>query len=107
MFAQVKILIIFVLIATGAFAQVSRTKVQIELAIVVPGSVEKFVSKSQKTHVRFQFEVDSKRFYGVMCEGDWNSDALNALRSGRVSLTGAWDKFNGNDSFVTWKVERR
>lgn len=94
-------------VARAQEAGTARQKVRIDAATVVAGSVEKFVSSKQRTHVRYSFIAEGRAYQAVMFDGDWNSDALNALRHGRVALTGYWSQYKGQPSFVTTRVERR
>lgn len=67
--------------------------------------VEKFFSRSKKTHFRFEFVVNQKAYRGIMFEGDWNSDHVARLRSGKATLIGYWDTYQGNPSFVAKTVK--
>lgn len=77
-----------------------------EIRQAVITKVEKFVSRSKKTHIRFEFTVNGKTYKGIFYEGDWNSDHLAALRSGKATLVGYWDTYRGGPSFVA-KTARR
>lgn len=67
--------------------------------------VEKFISRSKKTHFRFEFVVNQKTYRGIMFEGDWNSDHVARLRSGKATLIGYWDTYQGTPSFVAKTVK--
>lgn len=75
---------------------------QIEGAAV--SKVEKFVSRDKKTHIRFQFVVGSKTYRGMILERDWTSDHLARLRSGRATLIGYWEPYEGVQTFMTKQV---
>jgi hypothetical protein len=83
-------------------AKPQPTLLQIRQASV--SKVEKFISQSKKIHIRFEFVVNGKRYRGIMFEGDWNTDYLNRLRSGKATLIGYWDTYEGSPSFVTKRV---
>jgi hypothetical protein len=76
----------------------------VEIRQVRISKVEKFISRSKRTHFRFEFTVNGKRYRGIIFEGDWNSDHLARLRSGKATLIGYWDTHMGNPSFVAKTV---
>lgn len=82
----------------------SRPLVEIRQAAIT--KVEKFISRSKKIHIRFEFKVSGKTYKGIFFEGDWNSDHLAALRYGKATLIGYWDTYMGSPSFVA-KAARR
>ena len=69
--------------------------------------IEKFVSRAQRTHVRFSFDVEGypQGFRGIVYEGDWNSYLLNVLRSGSADMIGYWDEYAGEPFFVLVRLE--
>ncbi len=69
--------------------------------------VTKFVSRSQKTHVRFMLQApgDDRELGGIVYGGNWDSDMLAVLRSGTANLVGYWDEYQGAPSFVLEKLE--
>lgn len=87
---------------TSPTSTAKKPLVQIRGAKV--SAVEKYISSSQRQHVRYQFLVNGKTYWGIAFAGDWNSDMLQLLRSGTVTLIGYWDEFEGQPSFVTTKV---
>ncbi|WP_188904856.1 hypothetical protein [Deinococcus aerophilus] len=79
----------------------ARNLLRIRDAFVPEGSVQK-ITRAQ--NVTFTFLVGSEIYQGVMYAGSWNSAALDLLLSGRVTLYGHWETFEGRPSFVTTRV---
>jgi hypothetical protein len=91
---------------TLATAEEASEPVLVEIRQAAITKVEKFISRSKKTHIRFTFKVGGKTYNGIFYEGDWNSDHLAALRSGKATLIGYWDTFMGRPSFVAKSARR-
>lgn len=63
-------------------------------------AVERFTSNSSREHLRFSLHVDGQRFGAIFYAFDWTDEDLRRLQTGRVSLIGLWETFQGEPSFV-------
>ena len=67
--------------------------------------VQRLESSSGRTHLTFNVVVAEGRYAAIMYDGDWNETDEARLNTGKVSLLGEWDEYQGAPSFITKWVE--
>jgi len=60
-----------------------------------------FKSAAGLTHLRFIFTIGPESHSAIMFEPDWTAEERYLLESGRASLVGIWETFQGKPSFTT------